>query len=306
MNEISQSASASAKGQVGVVNVEGGLSFSLNPEFKASGFVGRFLSPRKARRSAEAAKEINNAVAESMATYMSLSPTVSPERAYLMAMTGLMFTERQADNLLDILNSASESAKGGADPSAIPDIARDRILRGACEADDESVRSMWERLIMGELEQPGAYTKRAMSILSDMSRDEALIFSKLCSTSIFTNPQSNRSLVAVLRKDNAGGTYNDGLIKVEDLDTLSSLGLITTMTWPTHHLQGDQLVLIEVNGQILPMRNPSGEAKSIVFSQMRYLKEGLILSALCEVGSYEHLPQIVDEVITASGLVNSV
>ncbi|HJA28427.1 MAG TPA: DUF2806 domain-containing protein [Candidatus Olsenella pullicola] len=174
----------------------------------------------------------------------------------------------------------------------------------ASEQCDDEMRVIWGKLLAGELEQPGTYTKRAMSILSDMSRDEALVFSRLCSASIFANPQSNRSLVAVLRKDNAGGTYNDGLIKVEDLDTLSSLGLITTMTWPTQHLPGNQLGLIEVNGQILPMRNPSGEAKSIVFSQMRYLKEGLILSTLCEVGSYEHLPQIVDEVITASGLVN--
>ena len=306
MNEISQSASASAKGQVGVVNVEGGLSFSLNPEFKASGFVGRFLSPRKARRSAEAAKEINNAVAESMATYMSLSPTVSPERAYLMAMTGLMFTERQANNLLDILNSASESAKDGADPSAIPDMARDRIIRGACEADDESVRSMWERLIMGELEQPGAYTKRAMSILSDMSRDEALIFSKLCSTSIYVNPRGDRTLTAVLRRDVSGDTYNDGLLSLEDLDTLSSLGLITTMTWRTMHLSGGQLGIVEVGGQLLPTKNPSDTERSISFSQTRYLKEGLILSTLCEVGSFEHLPQIVNEVIAASGLVNSV
>ncbi len=175
----------------------------------------------------------------------------------------------------------------------------------ASEQCDDEMRVIWGKLLAGELEQPGTYTKRAMSILSDMSRDEALIFSKLCSVSIFVNPQGNRSLIAVLRKDNAdGGTYNNGLIKVEDLDTLSSLGLITTMTWNSQHLSGNQLALIEVNGQLFPMKNPSEGERTVTFSQMRYLKEGLILSTLCEVGSYEHLPRIVDEVMTASGLVN--
>ena len=211
----------------------------------------------------------------------------------------------KSENLSSCLSFAREAVGDDYDASGIDHGWFIRWSDGASEQCDDEMRVIWGKLLAGELEQPGTYTKRAMSILSDMSRDEALVFSKLCSTSIFVNPRGNRFLTAVLRKDKAGGTYNDGLLSLEDLDVLSSLGLITTMTWNNQSLAGNQIGVIEVNGRFLPMRNPSDESRSITFSQMRYLKEGTVLSTLCEVGSYERLPQIVNDVISAAGLVSN-
>lgn len=230
MADIKQSASASATGQVGVINVEGGFSFSPSLELKTPGFIEGLLAPRRARRSAEAARKINDSIAGSMAAYMSLSPTVSPERAYLMAMTGLMFTERQTENLLAVLGSAAESAGGEADPSRISNMARDKILTGACEADDDVVRSMWKRLVLGEMDSPGRYSRRTMSLLSDMDSDDAELFRRVCSFCSGGMDENGvtQPTIPFLYLDSPGTSYCDGEISYSDMSRLVALGLVTS------------------------------------------------------------------------------
>lgn len=300
MGDIKQSASASATGQVGVVNVEGGLSFSLSPEFKTSGFIGSLLAPRRARKSAEAAKEINDAVAESMATYMSLSPTVSPERAYLMAMTGLMFTERQTENLLAVLSSAAESAGGVADPSVIPSMTRDKILNGSCEADDENVRGMWERLILGEMDSPGMYSKRTMSILSDMSGAEASSFRHLCGVCIKSR-LDGRQTQRIYYPFNIP---NELALESQEADSLRALGL-TTLSG-SNGVMSAMSIRFSDKPTILKIGNcaysvTSDRARSIEVASDPLTSYGQELSTLCDIGTYDGFEQYVMGILEKLG-----
>ena len=300
MTKISQSASASAKGQVGVINVDGGVSLSLSPKFQTSGFVGNFLAPISARRSAKAAKEINDAVSESMRIYMSLSPSVTAERAYVMAMTGLMCTERQADNLLAVLNAAAGSVQDGSDPSSIPQAARDKILVGALEADDEDVRTMWESVILGEMDSPGRFSKRTLSILSIIGSDEGKSFAKVCSLCAGgrNDDGSPKPLIPCIYIDQSGTSYCDGAISFSEISELADLGLLVRGS-AKHYGQGTYFSLCVGNHTLFPSERL---AKEISIGNVTFTRAGEELSTLCEVGTYPNLSRRLINKFSADGI----
>lgn len=298
MPEISQSASASAKGQVGLLNIDGGLS--LSPKFQTSGFVGGILAPFSARRSAKAAKEINDAVAESMRTYMSLSPTVTAERAYVMAMTGLICTERQSDNLLAVLNAAADSVRDGSDPSSIPQTTRDKILLGALEADDEDVRNMWKSVILGEMDSPGRFSKRALSILSIIGSDEGRSFAKVCSLCAGgrNGDGSPKPLVPCIYIDQSGTSYCDGAISFSEISELADLGLLVRNS-ARYYGQGTYFSLCVGNHTLFPSERL---AKEISIGNVTFTRAGEELSTLCEVGTYPNLSSRLINKFSADGI----
>ena len=298
MPEINQNASASAKGQVGLLNIDGGLS--LSPKFQTSGFVGGILAPYSARRSAKAAKEINDAVAESMSTYMALSPTVTAERAYIMAMTGLMCTERQADNLLAVLNAAANSARDGSDPSSIPQSTRDKILLGAFEADDEEVRAMWKSVILGEADSPGKFSKRALSILSIIESDEGRSFAKVCSLCAGGKNDNGtpKPLMPCIFIDPSGTSYCNGAISFSEISELVNLGLLVRDTSQRYE-QGTFFCLCVGDHTLLPSERL---AKEIRFGDVTFTKAGEELSTLCEIGTYPNLSHRLEEKFSTYGI----
>lgn len=298
MPEIGQSASASAKGQIGLLNIDGGVS--LSPKFQTSGFVGSILAPISARRSAKAVKEINDAVAESMSTYMALSPTVTAERAYVMAMTGLICTERQADNLLAVLNAAANSARDGSDPSSIPQSTRDKILLGAFEADDEEVRAMWKSVILGEIDSPGRFSKRALSILSVIGSDEGRSFAKVCSLCAGgkNSDGSPRPLVPCIYIDPSGTSYCDGAIGFSEISELANLGLLVRDA--SQHYERETFFGLCIGDHVLL---PSEKlTKRIRVGDVTFTKAGEELSTLCEIRTFPNLSRRLEEKFSTYGI----
>ena len=58
-----------------------------------------------------------------------------------------------------------------------------RWIEGAANvaADDEERRTWWSRLLAGEIQNPGSYSIRTLSIMDTLSPTEAHLFRKLCS-----------------------------------------------------------------------------------------------------------------------------
>ena len=303
MDNLSPSASSTVKGQVGVVNNEGGVTFNLNPRFELSGFVGGFLAPRKARKVAEATTTMNKAIAESMGLFMAISPTTSPERAYLMAVTGLMFTERQADNLFAVLSLVAESANEEMSSDRISDVARDKIIKGSREADEQEMREIWAKLVLGELESPGLYSKRSMDILANMTRRDAEDFQTLCSYCAYPLGKEGDvdSLLIVENIDD--GSINDGAMSLRDRTNLESMGLVVTsivssLTIPAGEFDG----LATKEGPVF-IANDSDHERKITFSPV-LTNEGKELSRLCEdsIGSLVSLQKQISIKAEKSGL----
>lgn len=84
----------------------------------------------------------------------------------------------RSENLASCLSFAQDVVGSDYDASHIDHSWFLRWSEGASNQCDDEMRIVWGKLLAGELEQPGTYTKRAMSILSDMSHEEAEVFFK--------------------------------------------------------------------------------------------------------------------------------
>lgn len=303
MGNLNQSASSTATGQVGVVNNEGGVTVNLSPSFKLSGFAGGFLAPRRAKKAAEAMATMNKAIAESMAAYMSFSPTVSPERAYLMAVTGLVFTERQADNLLAVLNRVAGSIDGEADPDNLSDATRDKIIEGSREADEQEVREIWAKLILGELESPGLYSKRSMDILANMARKDAEDFQALCSICVYPLGGEGDPNSLLVVENISSGLINGGVMSLLDRTNLESMGLVATSIVSNRHVPAGGFVGLATKDGPVFIVNGGEREKEVAFSPV-LTNEGKELARLCEdyIGSSKNLREQISIKAEKSGL----
>lgn len=110
---------------------------------------------------------------------------LSPE-AKMFAIANAKKTYKEVKNQSAIVNSAISAIGSG--PTASFDRLADadeelvlRLLDAGKYVSDEELQLLWGNVLAGEFENPGGTPKSVIRILSDISKDEAAIFSNLCS-----------------------------------------------------------------------------------------------------------------------------
>ena len=85
-------------------------------------------------------------------------------------------------NLEDIAEKAvsSPDLKEDADPGRLDPEWVDKFEEHAGAKYDEDAQRLWARLLTGELNKPGSYSRKSMRILDDMEREDAEAFASLC------------------------------------------------------------------------------------------------------------------------------
>ena len=87
---------------------------------------------------------------------------------------------QQQQNMEDITNMALPRIKENANPDSMDN---DWIANffGKCRiVSDDEMQSLWSRVLAGEANSPGSYSKRTVNFLSDLDTSEADSFTKLC------------------------------------------------------------------------------------------------------------------------------
>lgn len=85
---------------------------------------------------------------------------------------------------------------------------------------DEEMQSLWARVLAGQANSPGRYSKRTIDILSNLEKTDAMLFSKLCSFGFYIG-----DIVPLIYNINHS-IYTDHGINFEAIFHLESLGLI--------------------------------------------------------------------------------
>ena len=85
---------------------------------------------------------------------------------------------------------------------------------------DDEMQGLWSRVLAGEANAPGSYSKRTVNFLSDLDRAEADLFTKLCGFVWVIG-----DLTPLVFHDSAG-IYNRHGINFKSLEHLDSIGLI--------------------------------------------------------------------------------
>lgn len=304
MGDVNQSASASAEANVAKISGNT-VNFNQAPSSAVSGPTGiaklaRTIAPVwYEKREARALSVRADSLAETAQRLKEQFPVMSERRAVMEAL-GYRMTNEQADNVFDVMSEAQENLRhSGGHLTAILPEARDAIVESAKSAYEKDVKSLWAKLVAGELEQPGSYSKRTMSVLADMSAADAKSFSELCSAGVYAcsgNTVSTDRPHIIMVKDESDSTFNNGLFNYAKRSQLESLGVIDSSIRSYIPLRPGESSSFIVGDRLVTARNDTDSDKEFSASPV-LTKSGLELSRLCEIGSCSNLAEYLAKAI---------
>ena len=128
---------------------------------------------------------------------------------------------RRQENMEQITRKALPQLKDGAEPGKIEDDWVTNFFDKSRIISDDDMQNFWARILAGEANSPGSYTKRTVNFLGDMDKRDAELFQALCGFIWIIN-----SKIYPLIFDRNAAIYNDKRINFNTLTHLNSIGLI--------------------------------------------------------------------------------
>jgi len=89
---------------------------------------------------------------------------------------------------------------------------------------DEQMQQLWSKVLAGEANQPGSFSKRTVNLLGSMDKNDASQFSRLCSFNVMIQEEWNPLIYSLSEP-----FYKEHNITDEVLRHLDSIGLIAFM-----------------------------------------------------------------------------
>jgi hypothetical protein len=142
----------------------------------------------------------------------------------------MRFVQEQAIqqiNMEAIMARAVPLVKESADPEAMDEDWIARFFTTCRTISSEAMRDLWAKVLAAEVNQPGAFSKRTLNLLTDLDRRDVEAFTLLCSFSIY----SLGSPAVFFKSSLVGASYNPSFYVKHGLDmsllnNLQTLGLI--------------------------------------------------------------------------------
>ncbi len=258
---------------------------------KISEAVGGVFRPMQIKRVAEA---------EAEAERIKASARIEVSEMQRRAVVRLFNEEgRKQENIEKIAINATTQLEDSAKPE---DIDNDWIANffDKCRLiSDKEMQDLWSKLLAGEANQPGFYSKKTINLVANLDKDDAQLF-----TNLLTFKWLIDDVVAPLIYDKYHKIYNDKGIDFDSLNHLDDIGLIKLRDFVIAELPkitkasyyGDEITIgfrtknnNDINaGQVLFTRageqliHVCGSSKSEEFKQYileRWRKSGYILSS---------------------------
>lgn len=195
-------------------------------------------------------------------------------------------------NMESIIEKASSRITDDASPE---DMGDDWLLGffDKCRmVSDDEMQEIWARVLAGEANFPGAYSRKAVNILSELDKSDAELFNTLCRFRLITmrhlaitapglppyprsrfNTPSNPPCLAVM--DVQHPIYSELGIDYDSLLHLEGLGLITTIPMYSSIVSGKLTYICENKHLILSSSRP------IPMEVAKFTSAGAQLSELC-------------------------
>lgn len=112
-----------------------------------------------------------------------------------------------------------------ANPDAMEDDWIANFFAKSRVVSDSEVQELWARLLAGEANSPGSFSRRTVNLLSDLDKDDAETFAKLCCYAWSIITENEKEYVPLVFDDNAALYKNRGIDFIA-LNNLESIGLI--------------------------------------------------------------------------------
>lgn len=179
---------------------------------KVSSAVGGLFAPHQVIRMAKA---------EAEASLISAKAEIAVTDLHRRAMH--RFVEEEASrqkNMEDITEQAISGLGEDSDPSGVDDDWISNFFEKARIVSDKEMQELWAKVLSGEANRPGSYSRRTVNLIADLDKNDALLFSTLCSYGWMIG-----TFVPVVF-DVQDDIYKRNSINFSSLSHLEALGLI--------------------------------------------------------------------------------
>lgn len=174
--------------------------------------VGTLYEPRRIKNVAKAEAEAEKIKAASEIEITDLHRRAEQRRIEEEA--------KHQKNMEDITAKAAPHLNEDANPDAMDDDWVANLFDKCRIVSDDEMQSLWARVLAGEANVPGTYSKRTVNLLSDFDKSDADLFTKLCGFGWMI-----RNVVPLIF-DVQVDIYNRNGINFNTLSHLESIGLI--------------------------------------------------------------------------------
>jgi len=180
---------------------------------KVSEALGGYFKPHQIKRVAKAEAE-----AEIIRAQAQIEVTDLQRRAL-----GRFVVEeaKKQDNIEKITEKAIPQLEDSAKPQDVEDDWITNFFDKCRIISDDEMQSLWAKVLAGEANSPGSYSKRTVNFLGSLDKTDAHLFSSLCAFAWFLGD------VVPLIYSSEAKMYNDQNINFNTLSHLDDIGLVS-------------------------------------------------------------------------------
>jgi hypothetical protein len=204
---------------------------------KFSAAVSAFYKPRQIRLTAEAEAYAKKTEVMTDIEIFNLKEQALEDRARKRM---IVEEARNQRNIEAIADGAMLLLSPQADPDSIEKDWMADVLDKCKLISDEEMQLLWSRILAGEANKPGSFSKRTVAILSSLSKEDARLFANLCNYSIKSQDDTHPIIL-----DHSNSIYSRSGLTFEGLINLDAIGLIKFDSHSTFSLgeTGDPTIL---------------------------------------------------------------
>jgi hypothetical protein len=244
---------------------------------KISDALGGYFKPYQIKRVAKAEAE-----AEIIRAQTQIEVTDLQRRAL-----GRFVVEeaKKQENIEKITEKAIPQIENNATPQNIEDDWVTNFFDKCRIISDKEMQSLWAKVLAGEANSPGKFSKRTVNFLSDLDKRDAELFSALCSFGWFIGP------FTPLVFDVNASIYNDKGLNFNTLTHLDSIGLIQLNNLSGFNRRGlPKKLAVSYCGAPLNLTMEKEEGNQLPIGKVLLSKVGMELTSICQA-------PIVDEFV---------
>ena len=195
--------------------------------------LGTLYEPRKIRQNAKAEAEAIRIIAEAKAEALINTNPLILEQYIRLEKLRLTKEFTELNNIDEVVGKASQEllGKSVSDDKIDMDWAN-HFFESVKQISNERMQLIWAKILAGEIQRPGSFSRRTMSAVRNLSQEEAKIFQNLCSRSFSWVRTGECFYIRKSAKKKYGQT--SFYIPDKDLETLESLGLIYNFSTEKH------------------------------------------------------------------------
>ena len=258
---------------------------------KISDAIGGIFRPHQIVRVAEA-----EAKAEAIRVATQIEVTELQRRAMCRF---IMEEAKKQNNIETITAKALPEVGEEASPERVEDDWIADFFDKCRLISDEEMQTLWAKILAGEANSPGKFSKRTIDLLSSMDKSDAWIFSRLCSFCVKMD-DSNRVYPLVYNVSTK--IYTDCSINFTSLSHLESIGLIHFNNLSGYVWQNvPQVQSFDYFSRQIRVKFPNLENNVFQLGKAILTRTGEQLVPICGAQPQDGFPEYVREVWTGFG-----